>query len=256
MRNDQSPKVRLIAATTLSVYLECARSFFTLAASESHTLNLNQTQQSASFVPISHTIANLIRQLHSDLSYSLNIEKFSLNQLQLLKCVQCLIKATPYHKLKPGLVYKLITNLNLQLNLKLKQKLDSSLVEILNCLLLVLTNHYQLAEVHLALISNLNKDANIDQLSEQLEQCGNKCPSLTQSRVTYFYTNDSQSFKSSLNESLVTSGQLTPLFNDLTGHETQKSWLVNYCLKYYQTINVMSHKVVCLDLLQIICKKY
>jgi hypothetical protein len=50
---------------------------------------------------------------------------------------------------------------------------------------------------------------------------------------------------------------MTPLFNDLIGQDdTNKSWLVNYCLKYYTLINSNDHKIVCLDLLQIICKKY
>jgi hypothetical protein len=156
---------------------------------------------------MSYSIANLIRQLHSDLNYSLNnFETFSLNQIQLLKCMQCLIKATPYQKLKPGLVYKLISNLHLQLTIKSKKNNENSSIvinEILNCLLLILTNHHQLAEVHLALISNSNKNNQIetskatatkdelDNLSEKLEQISTvfKAPVITQSRVTYFYTN-------------------------------------------------------------------
>ncbi len=292
IRNDPSPKVRLIAATCLSVYLECARSFFSLAASEntSHFQNVGFNQSGASnlsstassFVPISYSIANLIRQLHTDLNFSLNsIETFSLNQIQILKCIQCLTKATPYQKLKPGLVYKLIMSLHLQLSLKTKLKNESYvnlIVEILNCLLLILTNHHQLGEVHLALISNSNKKQpskeqpqqsdDLDSLSQKLEQITSvfKAPVITQSRVTYFYTNDSnnlnnsQSFKSSLNDSLAVSGQMTPLFNDLLGTEsendTNRSWLVSYCLKYYSQTNYVSHKLVCLDLLQIVCKKY
>jgi len=256
IRNDPSPKVRLIAATCLSVYLECARSFFSLAASEntSHFQNVGFNQSGASnlsstassFVPISYSIANLIRQLHTDLNFSLNsIETFSLNQIQILKCIQCLTKATPYQKLKPGLVYKLIMSLHLQLSLKTKLKNESSvnlIVEILNCLLLILTNHHQLGEVHLALISNSNKKQpskeqpqqsdDLDSLSQKLEQITSvfKAPVITQSRVTYFYTNDS---------------------NNLN-----RSWLVSYCLKYYSQTNYVSHKLVCLDLLQIVCKKY
>jgi hypothetical protein len=285
VRNDPSPKVRLIAATCLSYYLECVRNFFTLAASEntvhqnSSSFSNNQTLTSSSFVPMSYSIANLIRQLHSDLNYSLNnFETFSLNQIQLLKCMQCLIKATPYQKLKPGLVYKLISNLHLQLTLKSKKNNENSSIvinEILNCLLLILTNHHQLAEVHLALISNSNKNQQdaaskastnttkdeLDNLSEKLEQISTvfKAPVITQSRVTYFYTNESKNLNNShsFNESLTASGQMTPLFNDLIGQDdTNKSWLVNYCLKYYTLINSNDHKLVCLDLLQIICKKY
>jgi len=68
VRNDPSPKVRLIAATCLSYYLECVRNFFTLAASEntvhqnSSSFSNNQTLTSSSFVPMSYSIANLIRQ--------------------------------------------------------------------------------------------------------------------------------------------------------------------------------------------------
>ena len=128
LKHDHSPKVRLIAFNTLAVYLECVKAFFTIAAADdASSANLSATNNvstsgNASFLPISYTIAALIRQLHRDLLSSLNRESFSFIQVQALKCLNCLIKATPYAKLKPGLVYKLITSLNFFLGVRSSSK--------------------------------------------------------------------------------------------------------------------------------------
>lgn len=99
IKQDHSPKVRLIAATALAVYLECVRAFFSIAASE-HTPIMHQANhQHGSFLPISSTIAVLIRQLHEDLvKMACYTEMFALNQVQLFKALISLIKATPYQK--------------------------------------------------------------------------------------------------------------------------------------------------------------
>lgn len=291
VRNDYSPKVRLIASTALSVYLESARAFFTIAAADdsqtNQSLNLN-FQQTSSFLPISHTIAALIKQLHRDLLNSLcKRETFSLNQIQLLKCLKSLIRATPYQKLKPGLIFKLITSLMSLLNQKsslnnlnsTSKAFNSALVvEILNCFQQILANHHELAEVHLALVSpissqhrarldpseTLNDDSN---LSSKLEQLGNlKVTSVNQSRVTYFYEgNNSFSYKSSLNASNSVSGFMTPsylaneTFSD--NNEASKCWLVTYCIQNLK-LNSLNNQAnvqissACLELMLIMCKKY
>ena len=301
IRNDNSPKVRLIAANTLTVYLESAKAFFTLTAAEDTmayaTHAASMPQSSAAFVPISLSIAYLIRQLHKDLLFSLcTAESFAMNQIQLLKCLQCLIKATPYQKLKPGLIYKLLINLHLllkqktppNLNVHLKLNLNSSnlINEILNTILLIITNHHQLVEVHLALLTHGSKEIQqenqtntSENLSSKLENLSNvyKVPNIAQSRVTYFYTNENQQFSSlksssSLSDSLATSGQITPLFGDLIDVadlkqcSDHKSWLVNYCLTIGSlNVNTAANldnqhlnriRAACIECLQVVCRKY
>jgi hypothetical protein len=290
---DHSPKVRLIASNALTVYLECVKAFFTIAASEDNSsagslqpsvLANSQTASSGSFLPISYTIAALIRQLHKDLMNSLRYrEQFTLNQIQLLKCLKCLIKATPYAKLKPGLVYRLVMSLNLILCQKCSQQKytkdvnNANLIsEVLNCLELILTNNSQMIEVHLALLApNLSKTNEDVDLSSKIEELklNFKLPNLTQSRVTYFYegnvsfSGSNSSFKSSLNCSTTTSGHMTPLINDLLNEETPneseqpngtKSWLVSFCLRNSSFLEAKQQAISpgCLDLLVVVCRKY
>lgn len=166
IRNDRSPKVRLIASNTLTIYLEHAKTFFTLTATD----ELAHQTHSSLFIPISLNIAMLIRELHKDLLISLcSLETFSLNQIQLLKCFQCLIKATPYQKLKPGLIYKLVINLNFFLNQKtpntiaslnsINQNSSNLISEVLKTILLILTNYHELAEVSILLIIMLENQS-------------------------------------------------------------------------------------------------
>ena len=276
VKNDYSPKVRLIAATALSCYLEHAKAFFMITAAEdiSHSFNSinshHHVNPSSSFLPISYTISSLIRQLHKDLLNSLcKRETFNLNLVQLLKCLNSLIKATPYQKLKPGMVLKLVTTLNFLL-LKHNQTQNRSfnvLTEIFNCFQILLNTHHELAEMHLALVSPLptnlmtktaaiglnDEDSN---LSMKLESF--KIPSISQSRVTYFY--EGNAFSSSSYTSNSVSGNMTPSSNTFT-HDTDamsgKSWLVNFCIEnasnHHQNLPISS---CCMDLLLIICKRY
>ncbi len=286
MKNDHSPKVRLIAATALSLYLEHARAFFTITAAEDtphsfSSVNASTVNPSSSFLPISYTISLLIRQLHKDLLNSLcKRENFNLNLVQLLKCLNCLIKATPYQKLKPGLVLKLVTTLNFLL-LKHSQTQNKSLnviLEIFNCLQILLSTNHELAEMHLALVSPIpgnlctktttatlsgGRDEGLNEEDSDLRMKleGFKIPSISQSRVTYFYEGNAYSSSSYVSNSV--SGHMTPSYT--LNHEldvsmsasTGKCWLVSFCIE--NSINQLQNLSInssCMDLLLIICKKY
>ena len=128
--NDHSPKVRLIASNALSVLLECVRAFlFHLASSEDHHQSVINPTSSAitnsnqqPFLTISAKISQLIKHLHRVLISSLMYrETFNLNLINLIKCLQSLVRATPYEKLRPGLIYKLLTSLNTLLSQKSAQ---------------------------------------------------------------------------------------------------------------------------------------
>lgn len=269
VKHDHSPKVRLIAATALSAYLECVRSFFSIAASESstqQTITATQHQhQQASFLPISVTIATLIRQLHYDLLTSVcRSETFTLNQIQLFKSLQSLIKATPYHKMKSGLIYKLIVSLNSFLDKTVAGQSFWSrsaqkapvLIECLNCLEILMLNNSQLVELHLALNAN---NAQVDSLNSKLEKlttANPKMPNLTQSRVTYFYESNSTSsfsYRSSVNNSNSASGHITP---SLLEQANTKSWLVEFFICHASLDACQEFSPKCFDLLSIVCRKY
>lgn len=275
VKNDPSPKVRLLATTALTIYLEYVRSFFSIAAADDLTPNLSfqSIQSHQSFLPISYTISNIIRQLYKDIFICLKREPFQLNQVYLLKCLQHLIKATPYQKLKPGLLYKLILSLNILLDQKntlvsqstqTKDKINV-LNEILNCLNIILTNYYHMAEVHMALscpLKNINTFMNQgsvrsstcssimeEDLSEKFENFTNlKVPNINQTRIKYFY------------ESNTASGQMTPNCNQISELSFQesdpnsKSWLVDFCIQNSTTSRSIS--VSCLDLLTTIAQHY
>jgi hypothetical protein len=273
IRNDHSPKVRLIASTALTCYLEHAKAFFKITAADD-PLHADPSYYS-SFLPISHTIAALIRQLHKDLLNSLcKKETFNLNIIQLLKCLNCLIKATPYQKLRPGLILNLITSLEF-LMLKHTGQSQSKkgsqnllLIEIFNCLQVLLTNHHELAEMHLALVSPVHVNSKIREgindndvfnqddtknLSTQLE--GIKLPSLAQSRVTYFYEGNNNTLVSSsvsYSASQSASGQMSRNANK----PSEKCWLVNFCIENTLSLVNLHVSSCCMDLLLIICKKY
>jgi hypothetical protein len=246
---DGSPRVRLVASTALVAYLESVKAFFSIAAAEGapSSESLAHTHTNSSFEPISYKLGSIIRHMHRELLSAFSSPAtFTINRIQLLKCLQQLAKSTPYEKLKPGLIYKLIIYLTTALY-KSSEKSDSQLlvnVEILKCMQLILNTHHQLAEVHLALLSplkNENDEENVSDrmnekqsrvssgisasfvdiedkcLSSKLESLNGliKVPSVAQTRVTYFYTSEnypqlhSPSICSSTGGS--NSGAMTPL---------------------------------------------
>ncbi|KAI4497349.1 hypothetical protein M0802_007596 [Mischocyttarus mexicanus] len=66
--------------------------------------------QPTSFITFFGTVYLMVKELHFTLSLALSTEKNAAVLTHLLKCVAALIKGTPYAKLKPGLVTKLIRN--------------------------------------------------------------------------------------------------------------------------------------------------
>jgi hypothetical protein len=212
---------------------------------------VNNESSSGSFLPISTTIASLIRQLHRDLVNTLRQrDTLNINCIEILKAIEFLVKATPYIKLRPGLIYKLITSLHLVLcqktnymnDIKYASNKEKSIddhqnsntllhISLLNCLKTIISTHHELAEVHLALLAPINirystlpsrLDDQLDNNSETIpDELSKKLEKLTDvyrqsinvmpSRVTYFYNGDSCNY--SLNSSSLNSGQMTPHHN-------------------------------------------
>ncbi len=170
---------------------------------------------------------------------------------------------------------------------KINQNTSNLLTEVLRTIILILTSFHELAEVHLALLSPVFKEnplsvtsetvPELDSITSKLEHLSSsfKVPTVTPSRVTYFYTSDQEgsTFKnstnaSSMSDSMATSGQITPILNDLLetdacSHSNSKSWIVNYCVLLGNVKTSFSDnqylnkiRVICIELLQIVCKKY
>jgi hypothetical protein len=183
--------------------------------------------------------------------------------------------------MKPGLLYKLIGSLSHFMNRCTQKQLTRDranlMIECLACLELILSNNYQLVEVHLALLcptmqtNNLftrksssasGADDNDSDLSAKLEKLNTagaslKLPNMNQSRVTYFYENMGSL---SMGNSNAVSGQATPSHcaQLIDEANSNKSWLVSFCIRYATISNVAqySFSLNCFDLLSIVCKKY
>lgn len=178
--------------------------------------------------------------------------------------------------MKPGLLYKLMgilcSFMDRCTNTQQKGNRGSGqlVAECLTCVEIIMSSNYQLAEVHMALsrlsgeakndkddnsedTSNTNDDA-----ASKLELMSLKVPSVSQSRVTYFYEKET-----SWTGSQATSGQATPL-SLLHLQPNHKSWLVEFCLNYASISNSIaasssscsSFSLKCIDLLIIVCKRY
>lgn len=60
------------------------------------------------FTPFSVTVGNMVCELHHSLCLALATENSISVITHLLKCLAALIQNTPYHRLEPGLITKLV----------------------------------------------------------------------------------------------------------------------------------------------------
>lgn len=63
---------------------------------------------SGSFIPFSVSLGNMLRELHRSLALALAAENAVLALTQLLRVVAILVQNTPYHRLQPGLLTKIV----------------------------------------------------------------------------------------------------------------------------------------------------
>ncbi|KAG1652502.1 HEAT repeat-containing protein 6 [Nymphon striatum] len=99
---DSSPKVRSAAVSVVCAMIEQAKQFLFLADdSQSHR---------TAFTSFSITVADMIKELHRCLTLAVIAETSSMSLTQLIKCLSVLVASTPYHKLKRGLLTKVVRN--------------------------------------------------------------------------------------------------------------------------------------------------
>ncbi|KAK3084159.1 hypothetical protein FSP39_009229 [Pinctada imbricata] len=97
---DPSPKCRMGALAALTAMMEGTKTF--LAAAE----DIEQTN--AAFTPFSSVLGSTIRELHRCLLLALVSENYPLTLTQLIKCISTLVGIVPYHRMKPGLLSRVI----------------------------------------------------------------------------------------------------------------------------------------------------
>ncbi|XP_059614918.1 HEAT repeat-containing protein 6 [Phlebotomus argentipes] len=96
---DPSHRCRICALQTISSLLHDSKKYIYQAES---------TESSSSFTPFSVALGNMILELYKSLFQALDTESLSPLIVQILKCLIVLIPATPFHRLKPGIVTEIV----------------------------------------------------------------------------------------------------------------------------------------------------
>ncbi|KAK3910632.1 HEAT repeat-containing protein 6 [Frankliniella fusca] len=96
---DPSPRCRTAVLIVLWTLLVGSRSYLQQA---------EHGDPSGSFIPFSVSLGNMLRELHRSLAQALAAENAVLALTQLLRVVAILVQNTPYHRLQPGLLTKIV----------------------------------------------------------------------------------------------------------------------------------------------------
>ncbi|PNF19845.1 hypothetical protein B7P43_G12519 [Cryptotermes secundus] len=99
---DPSPHSRMLVPQSLILMLTGSRLYLSQAEKSS--------KSSIPFTPFSVTIGNMVRELHQSLCLALPMENSIPVITQLLKCLAALVQNTPYHRLEPGLITRVVRN--------------------------------------------------------------------------------------------------------------------------------------------------
>lgn len=105
---DPSPSGRMAALNVLMALLNMSKIYLSQAEDSDHK---------SAFTPFSIILGSMITELHKCLSLALNDNSVPV-VTQVLKCLAYLVQATPYHRLKPGLLSKIIRNVKWFINHK------------------------------------------------------------------------------------------------------------------------------------------
>ncbi|KAG5900627.1 hypothetical protein JTB14_005905 [Gonioctena quinquepunctata] len=97
---DPSSKSRMAALNVLLLLLTTSKLFLSQAES---------SDKSTSFTPFSVVLGLTVKEIHRGLSLALSEMSVPV-LIQVLKCFAALVQATPYHRMSPGLVTKVVRN--------------------------------------------------------------------------------------------------------------------------------------------------
>ncbi|CAG9812627.1 unnamed protein product [Phaedon cochleariae] len=122
---DPSPRSRMAALKVLLLLLTTSKSFLCQAES---------SDKSTSFTPFCVVLGLTLKELHRGLSLALT-EKFALVLTQILKCFAALVQATPYHRMSPGLITKVVRNLKPLIHSNQDASVQVTALIVLGCVL-------------------------------------------------------------------------------------------------------------------------
>lgn len=221
---DPSPKCRLGALGALSALLEGTRSY--LAAAE------YSEQVRTAFTPFSLVLGSTLKELHRSLLLAVVSENYHLTLTQLVKCLSILVANSPYHRLKPGMLTRVVK----QLRHLVTHRDPNIRVACLTCFGTIVSLKPALAEVcHLIQSSKPPSNANYT----LLESFGDMRLNSSESEHFSSFTDNfskSNSFQPSepLTPIRTPSGLQTPVMFLDSSSQTQvreTSWLIKLCVR-------------------------
>ncbi|KAF5270704.1 hypothetical protein FQA39_LY01442 [Lamprigera yunnana] len=121
---DPSPNGRMAALHVLLTLITRAKLYLIQAES---------SEKRTAFTPFSVILGSMVLNLHKCLSLALN-EKSVIVLLQVLKCLAALVQASPYHKLVPGILRKVIRNVKIYITHRYSTVQIASLI-VFECIL-------------------------------------------------------------------------------------------------------------------------
>ena len=265
--HDYSPKVRAYTTQTLTVFIDSIRNLFQIA-NEQHT-GIQQSAAQSAFISQSYKMTIIIKNLLATLNFLIQQEEKRenfLNLIELLKCLNQLLKSIPFDKLKPGLLIKLIDFLLKYLfyskknhqNYSIKQASLACLTTLINLknveIDLILKNKLNMARFESTASGDVGGDDSSSlsgTITPQLEQLNLNAymKQLNQNqpnKVTYFYSNSSN----------VLSGSHTPTLATNFSENQNSCWLIDFAVKHALNATDQDLRIACLNTLLSLCKNY
>ncbi|KRT79059.1 HEAT domain-containing protein [Oryctes borbonicus] len=105
---DPSPSTRLMALNVLLTLLSSSKLYLSQAES---------SEKSTAFTPFSVTLGSMILEMHRCLRFALNENSIPV-LTQVLRCLAELVQASPYHRLSPGIITKVVRSVKVFLDHK------------------------------------------------------------------------------------------------------------------------------------------
>ncbi|GJQ86916.1 hypothetical protein Trydic_g11786 [Trypoxylus dichotomus] len=105
---DPSPSTRSLALNVLLTLLSSSKLYLSQAES---------SEKSTAFTPFSVTLGSMVLEMHRCLRFALNENSIPV-LTQVLKCLAELVQASPYHRLTPGIITKVVRSVKVFLDHK------------------------------------------------------------------------------------------------------------------------------------------
>ncbi|KAF2895184.1 hypothetical protein ILUMI_10984 [Ignelater luminosus] len=155
---DPSPKGRMAALNALLTLLTSSKLYLSQAES---------SEKYTAYTPFSVILGSTIKDLHKNLILALNENSIPV-LTQVLKCLAALVQATPYHRLTPGIISKVIRSIKVYIKHRDATVKVAALI-VLGC---VLASEPVLPETKEALLKQIKKpDVNVEK--EKIKEVGN-----------------------------------------------------------------------------------